>query len=290
MPARRSTALTPPLKVHGGKGAFNGKLAKWIISLMPPRARKGGSGGYLHYVEPFFGGGAVLLANDPVGISEVVNDLDGELINFWGVLADPDLCEIFLRRVQGMPFAELLWNEAVSAMALGKGTGDVVLRALSFFVCCRQSLAGRMKGFAPLTKTRIRSGMNEQASAWLNVIEGLPAVHERLKRVVILGPKDAKEVIRQQNGPQTLFYCDPPYLHETRSATGVYQHEMSDQDHRDLLELLRQCNAYVMLSGYRSKMYDDLLSDWNRHEFKIVNNAAGGKKKEQKTECLWVNY
>ena len=65
-----------PLKWHGGKSY----LAKRIIELMPP---------HLTYCEPFAGGLSVMLAKDPDGISEVANDLHGDLSNFWKVLADP---------------------------------------------------------------------------------------------------------------------------------------------------------------------------------------------------------
>ncbi len=90
-------------------------------------------------------------------------------------------------------------------------------RAVWFFITCRQSLAGRMEDFAPLSRTRTRRRMNEQCSAWLTAVEGLIEVHGRLKRVVILN-RPALEVIRQEDGPQTLFYLDPPYLHQTRAA------------------------------------------------------------------------
>src|SRR5207249_7948232 len=89
--------------------------------------------------------------------------------------------------------------------------GEMVRHAAGFFVVCRQSLAGRMKGFASLSRNRTRRRMNEQASAWITAVEGLPAVHERLRRVVILC-RPAVEVLRSQDGPGTLFYLDPPYL------------------------------------------------------------------------------
>ena len=73
--------------------------------------------------------------------------------------------------------------------------------------------------------------MNEQASAWLNAVDGLASVHARLKRVVILC-RDALEVIRRQDGPKTLFYLDPPHLHSTRASTGNYAHEMDEADLR----------------------------------------------------------
>jgi DNA adenine methylase len=81
--------------------------------------------------------------------------------------------------------------------------------AVAFFVRCRQSRAGEFKRFATLSRNRTRRTQNEQASAWWNGVEGLPAVHARLKRVVILN-EDALKVIKAQDGERTFFYLDPP--------------------------------------------------------------------------------
>ncbi len=183
-----------------------------------------------------------------------------------------------------MPFSEIEWRDAQQ-----NPTGDAVENAIRFFIHCRQSLAGRMNCFAPLSRTRTRRGMNEQASAWLNAVEGLPAVHNRLKRVAILNRK-ADDVIRQQDGPGTLFYLDPPYLGETRSCGRVYSHEMTASEHAELLGIIRECAGKVMLSGYPSAMYDSRLQDWNRHEFSLPNQASGSKQKRRMTEVVWCNF
>jgi DNA adenine methylase len=146
-----------------------------------------------------------------------------------------------------------------------------------------------MDGFAPISRSRTRRGMNEQASAWLSAVEGLPAVHARLKRVAIMD-RDALSVIRQQDGPGTLFYCDPPYLHETRDAVDAYLHEMTEGQHRALLELLLAAEGKVILSGYPSALYDGLLADWTRHEIDIASHGAGGRKKGREVEVLWCNF
>src|SRR5262249_40594653 len=159
------------------------------------------------------------------------------------------------------------WNDAAQAEA------DPVRQAVQFFVRCRQSLAGRFDTFAPLSRTRTRRAMNEQASAWLNAVEGLPAVHARLKRVAILD-RDALDVLRQQDGDQTLFYLDPPYLHSTRAAADVYAHEMSHADHAELLAVLAQVKGRFMLSGYRSQLYDAAgRHGWKRTDFDLPNNS-----------------
>jgi DNA adenine methylase len=270
--------------IDGGKGAFNGKLAKWVIGLMPK---------HLHYVEPYAGGLSVLLAKEHEGVSEVVNDKHGWLTCFWHVMINPTLFAAFERHVQGAPFAERLFGEATDVMATDPElpVRDPVAAAVAFFIANRQSHSGRMKDFAPLSRTRTRRGMNEQASAWLTAVEGLPEVHARLKRVVVLN-RDALDVIRQQDGPDTLYYCDPPYCHGTRATTGEYAFEMTDLAHRELLMALTLIKGKFLLSGYRSDLYDAHADEygWTRHEFKIPNNAAGGKKKREMTECVWTNF
>lgn len=263
------TAL--PLKWHGGKYY----LAPRIVALMPP---------HTHYVEPFAGGLSVLLAKNPEGVSEVVNDLDGELTNFWRVLQCDESYDHLKRVLEAVPFSEVEWQDS------GRLTGgEPVERAVRFFIRCRQSLAGRMDHFAPLSRTRTRRGMSEQASAWIRAVKGLPAAHERLWQVVVLN-RDALDVIRDQDGPETLFYLDPPYLSETRAAGNVYAHEMPADQHAGLLSVIRGCRGKVMLSGYPSAMYDRELRGWTRHEFELPNQAAGGKRKRRMTEVLWCNY
>lgn len=290
----KKPALTPPLKWHGGKHY----LAPEIIKLMPPRCKNPNKPdpsdpGWLHYVEPYFGGGAVLLANDPEGISEVANDLYSELTSFWRVLRCPVQWPRFNQLVEATAFGHEAYEAASAILEQEKhnDSRDEGEYAWAFFVLCRQSLSGRMKGFAGITRNRTRRGMNEQVSALLNCIEGLPAVHERLKRVLILN-KPAIEVIKKEDGDRSLFYCDPPYLHETRSATGEYAHEMTVEQHQQLLEALDGIKGKFLLSGYRSGLYDEwaFKNKWNRYDFDLPNNAASGKSKQRKTECVWMNY
>lgn len=280
--------LTNPLKYHGGKSY----LASRIVSLMPR---------HLHYVEPFAGGLAVLLERDPndkrlwlsetsgeSGVSEVVNDIDGELVNFWRVLRDRDAFPEFLRRCQTTPLARAEFEDAAHDYPFLE---DVVKRAWAFFVRCRQSRAGTFKGFTSLTRSRTRRGINGNASEWLGCIDGLPEVHARLQPVVIEN-MDAIDLIEREDAPNTLFYVDPPYLHETRATTDSYAHEMTAEQHHALLEVLKRCKGKVMLSGYPSDLYQSQLEfdGWTRVDFDMPNHAAGGDQKRRMTESLWLNY
>ncbi len=271
-----------PLKWHGGKYY----LAAKIVRLMPPHA---------HYVEPFFGGGAVLMARDPedkngwlfptLGVSEVVNDLNDRLINFWRVLQSPELFEAFHRRAQAIPVSRKEWEDAHQH----KDGEDRVANALAFFVDCRQSRSGMMNGFTSVTRNRTRRRMNGNVSEWLSAVDGLPEVHARLRRVLVEN-MPALEIIKREDTPGTLFYCDPPYLHDTRTSKDAYSYEMSEQEHRDLLAVLLECKGKVMLSGYPSELYDGMLKSWKRHTFDLPNNAAGGEVKRRMTEVLWCNF
>ena len=277
------TALTQPLKWHGGKYY----LRTWIVGLMPP---------HLHYVEPFFGGGGILLARDPErdwmssggqklpaalkGGSEVANDLHGELINFWRVLQKPEDFEAFRQRIELTPFSQVEFDDALSSNPNTSTVSEKIdtsasriERAVRFFILARQSRQGLMKDFATLSRNRTRGRINEQVNAWLGVIEGLPDVHQRLRNVVILN-QSACDVIRKQDGANTLFYCDPPYVHETRSTTGEYAFEMTEAQHRELLDVLAGITGKFMLSGYPSNLYRhwEVQHGWNRHE---LLNASG---------------
>jgi DNA adenine methylase len=288
-----------PLKWFGGKSY----LAKRIVALFPR---------HLHYVEAYAGGLAVLLERDPNdeslwvstdgnrgGVSEVANDLNAELVNFWRVLRDEAAFRSFSRLANAIPLSRKEFEDACASRRdvvvdfpamLSEGR-CYVPAAVDFFVCCRQSRAGSFTGFTSLTRSRTRRGVNGNASEWLSAVEGLPAVHARLRPVVI-ERMPALDLVRREDATETLFYLDPPYLHSTRTTTDGYACEMTEQDHADLLEVLGTLEGKFILSGYRSDLYDTaaVKYGWRRVDIDIANHAAGGKAKRRMTECLWMNY
>src|SRR5262249_20281245 len=132
-------------------------------------------------------------------------------------------------------------------------------------------------------------GRNDGVNAWWGAVDGLEAVHARLRNVKVLN-RPALEVIRSEDTPATLYYFDPPYLHETRTARDVYALEMTEADHRELLDAIRRVQGKVILSGYPSALYDEALAGWSRHSFDIANHAAGGDSKRRMTEVIWCNF
>ena len=101
-------------------------------------------------------------------------------------------------------------------------------------------------------------------------------------------------VLDRYESENTLAYCDPPYLHSTRRRQNrnSYDHEMTDVDHARLLLRLREYKGKVVLSGYASSLYDELLSGWRRIEIETTSSASNraNKKHARRTEVLWLNY
>lgn len=292
--------------------------------MMPPRVKNpnkpaDNDPGWLHFVESYFGAGAVLFAMDPEGINEVVNDLDITLTTFWRVLADEKRFDEFVRRVEATPCSSREFKAARVRLESPWEYHNDVLAAVDFFIVNRQSRQALGHDFSTLVRNRTRRGMNELASAWLSAVDGLPAVHARLQRVVI-ECMDAIKLIRREDGPRTLHYLDPPYYPDTRTVLGTYTHEPSQRAHAILLatisndwsltftefysldgtESFDEFQAAVefklegrfILSGYRCAIYDAAAeaSGWRRVDVPIDNKAGSGKVKQQRIESIWTNY
>ena len=272
-------AASSAIKRHGGKGY----LADKIRALFPKHTR---------YCETHFGSGAVLLAGDGEGVAEYANDLDKLLMHFWWTLSEPTVFEDFHRRAQMTPFSEPRFNQARERIAavehcIARMPQD---RAVDFFVQNRQSRQALGKCFATPTG-RLRRNMNEQVSAWLSAVDGLPEMHARLRRVEIRC-MDAVDFIKELDSPETLFYCDPPYMHETRTATKAYAHEMTKEQHYSLLSTLGEISGKFLLSGYPSDFYEKFAHrfHWRHVDFDIDNKASSAKSKEKKIERVWMNF
>lgn len=264
----------PVLRYHGGKF----RLSPWIRSFFPP---------HQVYVEPFGGAGSVLLTKAPA-YAEVYNDLDGEVVNFFQVLRDPEqrarLCEL----VALTPFAREEFEHAYDE------TADPVERARHLAI-----RAGMGYGSSGGTKTntgfRIDSGRrwSTDFAQWQKYPAAIAAVGERLAGVLI-ECRPATSVLMQHDGPNTLAYVDPPYLFSEREAhSGMargekyYRHEMTDWQHMDLLACLKNLTGMVILSGFHSPMYAQELSGWSEYSVNSRGNARRGTKINR--EVVWLN-
>ena len=265
------TPTRPVLRYHGGKWM----LAPWIISHFPA---------HRVYVEPFGGGGSVLLRKDR-SYGEVYNDLDGEIVNLFAVLRDDGKAAALRRGCELTPFARDEYRASFEEC------DDPIEMA-------RRTVVRSMMGFGSNSLNRaIKSGFRSNSNRsgttpahdWVNWPDQIEAFTERLRGVVIEN-KPADSVIRTHDGPDTLIYADPPYVHDTRMTVNQhgahgYKHEMSDADHRALAEVLRGARGMVVLSGYACDLYDrELFADWRRIERPALADGA-----RPRTEVLWLN-
>ena len=258
-------------------GWYGGKFSHlhWLLPLLPECH---------HYCEPFAGSAAVLLNREPSPV-ETYNDIDGEVVNFFRVLRDnPDE---LVRKIALTPFSREEYYQAVEANST---TLSDVERARLFYVRARQTRTGLAQtaslGRWANCKQTSRSGMSGVVSRWFGGVDALPEIAERLLRVQIEN-RPALDVIQLYDSPNTLFYCDPPYLHSTRGDDKAYAFELNEDEHFQLARVLRSSKGKVAVSGYRNQLMDEIYSGWYRFD-------APPKKthsvKEIRQECLWMNY
>lgn len=270
-------------RLHRGRrkliafGWYGGKFnhLSWLLPLLPKCH---------HYCEPFAGSGAVLLNRESSPV-ETYNDIDGEVVNFFRVLRDQT--NHLIKSIAFTPFSREEFYLSLSNHS--DGLSDLE-RARRFYVRARQARTGLAQtaslGRWANCKNTSRAGMSGVVSRWLGSVEDLPEIALRLLRVQIEN-RPALDVIRLYDDRDTLFYCDPPYVHITRGDSKAYAFEMDEDAHGELAAALIQCKGKAAISGYRCKLMDELYKGWKRYD-------ALPKKchsvKELRQEAVWMNY
>lgn len=258
-------------------GWYGGKYSHldWLLPLLPEAT---------HYCEPFGGSAAVLINREP-SLVETYNDVHGEVVNFFRVLREQG--ETLTKAIGLTPFSREEFEAAISEPI--EGISDLE-RARRFYILARQVRTGLAQkassGRWAHCKLTSRAGMAGAVSRWLGAVEDLPLIAQRLLRVQIENAP-AIEVIQRYDSEETLFYCDPPYPHGSRSDVNAYAHEMTDKQHRELATALRSVKGKVALSSYHCDLMDELYGDWQRVE---ANERMIHSVKKKRTEVLWVNY
>lgn len=262
---------SPALRYHGAKF----RLAPWIIQFFPP---------HQCYVEAF-GGAAGVLLQKPRSHVEVYNDLDGDVVNFFRVLRDPAQRAALIEACTLTPYARAEFNEA------WESTDCPIERARRIAIRAQMGFgsAGASKGITGFRiDTRRAYGTAQQS--WSEYPAAIATAGKRLQGILIEN-RPAIEVMLQHDGPDTLHFVDPPYLHATRvlsgSKAGYYRHEMTDAQHAELLDAVLGLQGMVVISGYPSRMYDDALSSWQVHRTSARISARGGTG--LRVECAWIN-
>lgn len=248
------------LKYPGAKN----RLAPWIVRYIPKHDV---------YLEPFAGSLAVLFNKERCHI-ETVNDLDGEVTNFFQILRDrTDELEFLISLT---PFSRREYEKAYEPCE------SDIEKARRFAVKCWMGF-----GCGNLYRNGFKSGQQTHspnpAKAWSELPETMKLAAQRLKGVQIEN-LPAVELIKRYDTKDVFIYADPPYLHGTRKNY-LYKHEMSDAEHEKLLKLLVEHPGKVLLSGYDNDLYNDILSRWSKVQ--KITRAEGGRRR---IETLWMNY
>lgn len=253
---------------------FGGKitLAPAIAQLLPRHE---------HYVEPFAGSLAVLLAK-PLSTMETVNDLDRAIMTFWRVLRErPDE---LIRACALTPHSRAEYDASLDLDAT-----DELELARQTWVKLTQGRTGRLRrtGWRHyISPAGSSAGMPGYLTGY---VERMAPVVERLQRVSLECRPAAEVIERYGVDEDVLLYVDPPYLGTTRANDNAYRHELRSADeHRELASALCATRAAVVLSGYPSDLYDlDLYPDWHRIEMPAFTGQGG--KWDNRTEVLWSN-
>jgi DNA adenine methylase len=260
----------PIMSYHGGKF----RLAPWIQSFFPQHHT---------YVEPF-GGAAGVILQKKRSMSEVYNDLDGDIVNVFRVLRDRKSAQELQRLLALTPYAREEFELSHSR------TSDPVENA-------RRVLIASAFGFGSAGATKNTTGFRidgarrygTSAHLWGEFPDLIMKFCERFKNVIIEN-KPAVEVIANHDRADTLFFVDPPYMHSTRNMggnRGYYRHEMTDADHEELLNSLKTVKGFVVLSGYDNDLYREALGGWTK--FSKTARISGVRGAALRLENVWLN-
>lgn len=251
------------------------------------------------YCEPYCGGASLFFSRAPAPV-EVLNDINGDIVNLFRCLQDRATFEELRHRIMWTPYARGEFARALEV--LRQTEADPVARAWAFFVMQNQAHSGNGKSVGSWGRVFISAGgMADVTNKWLMRQSMLDAFRARLLHAQI-DNRDALEVIRYWDNEDAVFYVDPPYVSETRKSRNVYAYEPDDEHHRQLISVLLSAKGAVVLSGYETPLYAPLAeAGWTKTEFATACYTTGrtrqakerglgsALKNAPRTEIVWRN-
>ncbi len=219
-----------------------------------------------------------MLLRKPRVPTEIYNDLDAEVVNFFRVLRDEASAQRLSDALTLTPYAR---DEYADCYAPSADPVDAARQLVA-----RSFMGMSSKGI--WQKSGFDARVNDDGFvARVNSLRAMPEVvlqcAERLRGVVI-ERGDGVKLLGRFDRPDCLIYIDPPYLPETRTVS-IYAHDMSGPGHVRLLEAIRGLRkAMVIISGYPSELYDNMLPGW-----RCVMREAVADTGAARVEALWLN-
>jgi len=267
-------------------------LAPRIVELMPP---------HHSYVEVFGGAAAVLWAKPPSPI-ETYNDIDKDLVNFFRVLRDPEKFARMRDWLDWTPYSRAEYYQFLEDLDRSRDhegadrngedrEDDDVLRAAKWWYVTRSAFSGVYRGGWSYS---VAISAAKRPIAYRNGLEKLDWFHRRM-RYVQVECLDFRDIFAKYDTVNTLFYCDPPYIHGSRSdgSRKAYKYEMTDSNHVDLINALLGLKGKVVLSAYDHPMYRPLEeAGWIKKSFLVTCTASpdkGDGSRSSREEVLWIS-
>lgn len=254
--------MRPVLKYPGAKN----RLAPWICSRIPEHEV---------YLEPYFGSGAVFF-HKPCSRIETVNDIDDNVVNFFQVLREyPDE---LISKLELTPYARAEYENAF----IKTENDDIIEKARKFAVQCWMGF-GCSNRYQNGFRTSQQSSSPTTTKQWHDFISIIPVITKRLQNAQI-EKRPAMKLLEMYDTEDVFIYLDPPYLPDIRKKY-QYVHEMTYENHVELLEMVLNHPGKIMISGYESELYSTMLSGWH-YESRITRAERG----IQRREFIWMNY
>lgn len=249
-------------------------IAEWIISHFPEGYEK------MVYLEPFLGSGAVFFNKRP-GAVETINDLDDDVVNLFQILRERP--EDLKKALWLTPYSREEYDRAFEPCE------DSLEQARRFMVRTTQAIGAKLGHGKCGWRNHKRMKIGGTACKWAGITETIDEAAARLrggtKNFVQIEKMDALRLIERYNTPDALIYIDPPYVRSTRKSGALYVHEMTDEGQKRLLGLIASSRAKIIISGYDSEMYNEMLKGWRTDSTMSQTTST-----EMAREKIWMNY
>lgn len=237
------------------------KLIPYIWQVFPPRPKL--------YLEPFGGGGALLLGMQPkVSRMDIYNDFNCDLVNLF--LCARECTVQLVRELKFIPFHS-------------RAEFDLLKEFMKHKELLQQRIADErnavMECFSGTT-----SSFGVRPNNLTNFLYLFDDASKRLQDVIIEN-KDCLDIIRERDGPDSLIYCDPPYF----DAESLYAVDFPKEKHEELHHILSQCKGYIVVSYNDCPFIRSLYGDFFILAFRR-NNPLSQKAGATYGELIITNY